>query len=971
MKKFFKKSVAVLLMLAMFLTTFPASATAAKAKNGADQWYSNFRINCGGGEMTLNGEVWSADQKYQEGSWGYSGTDRNDIYANNGTIRNAADKDVLRNPEMAQLFKTLRYYFPAGVRAGYTFDNLKAGEYQVDLYFTSLPNDNRVFDIELQGEVVADNYAITGANPGSNAKKESFTAAVGSDGKLELNMVSSIDCPAIYAIEVFSHEEDPSKPKDPEGTVNECYVLCGARGSHKDKDGNEWGVDQPYVNGSWGYDSTKETATYDGKAVNVPDDEKFLYQRMRYSYPGKATVLEYQFDHLATGRYEVTLYFTELNGYGFGSKERPMNIYVQNQLMEADYNIADVAGGTECGCSESFVVDAVYGSGLNLKFEQVGPESALVTAIKIVPTTAELSKPILAAPTADPEGGRVAAEQKITLSSIEGAKIYYTLDGSNPQDETNVNRRLYTEAFTLNGMKGKVILKAAAEHKNYKRSPVKSYEFKIINTPEAAEGSGIPGRVTVDGEKLMNGWKLWYDEKAEYWNDTLYLPSETDIAYLAENDSKVPTGGWDALDTADSIDVNLPATVEEFYTKTGLVNAPGQKQTGCDGVSWFWKDVEIPSEWKGKTVMLDIAAAGIRTEVYANETLVGYNLVTDTPYACDLSKALEYGKTNRIAIRITNPGSHHGYADFPCVTWGNYQLAPAHGFGGIFGDVILTARNNTYVDDVYVKNENTEDCRTISVQTTIHNRQSEEIQGSLKYEIVSVKDGRVIQTAEKPVTVAPYTPSPEGYKATVVTQEIACSDAELWNVDTPNLYTCRVTLTDIDTEDAQTIEDTHETRFGFRVFEVKKSEQDCRDHFYINGKRFVMKSAIDWSFYALTGAYPTGEMAEKSVQTAKDIGQNAIFLHRQVGNATMMDYADELGLFLQEEPGGFHRNQGGNVAPPGSWSAILLEEKLIRMVKRDRSRPSVVMYDLCNEDEGYWDETRQRLLPKVHEMDAE
>jgi len=39
-------------------------------------------------------------------------------------------------------------------------------------------------------------------------------------------------------------------------------------------------------------------------------------------------------------------------------------------------------------------------------------------------------------------------------------------------------------------------------------------------------------------------------------------------------------------------------------------------------------------------------------------------------------------------------------------------------------------------------------------------------------------------------------------------------------------------------------------------------------------------------------------MALQSVQNAKNIGHNSINFHRRIGEPKVMDYADELGLFI-------------------------------------------------------------------------
>jgi hypothetical protein len=65
--------------------------------------------------------------------------------------------------------------------------------------------------------------------------------------------------------------------------------------------------------------------------------------------------------------------------------------------------------------------------------------------------------------------------------------------------------------------------------------------------------------------------------------------------------------------------------------------------------------------------------------------------------------------------------------------------------------------------------------------------------------------------------------------------------------------------------------------------------------------------------------------------------------HRCIGHPISFEKADELGLLIYEEPGGYGSARGDEFAQ------ALAREKLLRMVKRDRSHPSLVIYNMINE----------------------
>jgi beta-galactosidase len=129
-------------------------------------------------------------------------------------------------------------------------------------------------------------------------------------------------------------------------------------------------------------------------------------------------------------------------------------------------------------------------------------------------------------------------------------------------------------------------------------------------------------------------------------------------------------------------------------------------------------------------------------------------------------------------------------------------------------------------------------------------------------------------------------------------------------------------------------------RFGFRWFEVK--DRDGDKMFFLNGKRIVLRSAISWGHWPVNGIYPTEELARKQILTAKALGLNMLNFHRGIGQEIVLDLADELGLLYYEEPGGYKPNQTELLQ---RWK----REKLLRMVRRDRSHPSLVIYNMINE----------------------
>ncbi len=69
------------------------------------------------------------------------------------------------------------------------------------------------------------------------------------------------------------------------------------------------------------------------------------------------------------------------------------------------------------------------------------------------------------------------------------------------------------------------------------------------------------------------GWELWLDQTALWYNDNIYLPP-VNLSALPVNP---PSCGWEELNEVERLSVAVPGTVEEHW---GNRNGPQQKLAG-------------------------------------------------------------------------------------------------------------------------------------------------------------------------------------------------------------------------------------------------------------------------------------------------------------------------------------------------------------------------------------------------------
>ena len=470
-------------------------------------------------------------------------------------------------------------------------------------------------------------------------------------------------------------------------------------------------------------------------------------------------------------------------------------------------------------------------------------------------------------------------------------------------------------------------------------------------------------------------WRLWIDEKAEWKNDPLFLPE--DIIADAEGilrgkgsplPANEPTGGWGLLDHLTGINVTLPTTVEQHqWGKFGTRSYTPEEyryatedpipQNGAYlGVSWWGKQIRIPAEWKSKRIVLYIRGARLRAEVFLNKKLVGYSIMEELPFECDLTHAADPGGLNLLAIRLTNPFGRYDWVDGLNAQWAAVKLYRSHGFAGLDRGMTLSA-HPTEMQINRVRLLNTPDPRTISLAVGVLSSKNFK-PGNIKGLTFSLS----VTDAQTGIELKQVTVSNNAYEQMGRSQEhtakLTFPSAKLWDLETPNLYNLKITF---ETDDGQT--DTRTIAFGFRSFTPTGIGTNAV--FRLNNRRIKLYSSISWGFWGLNGLFPTPELAEKEVTQAKKINLNCLNFHRNLAKEEVLRAHDRLGLLRYMEPGAGKMAIGKlptNTA--ANANSIVMEKptdaadkfaqrfmfvKCVEMVRAYRSHPSVIIYCLQNE----------------------
>lgn len=483
--------------------------------------------------------------------------------------------------------------------------------------------------------------------------------------------------------------------------------------------------------------------------------------------------------------------------------------------------------------------------------------------------------------------------------------------------------------------------------------PIRSITLILLLASFVLSVSAQEGRW--EKELSGEGWKLWLDHPALWYDDDIYLPP-VDVSALPVNP---PTGGWEKLYGADRLTVGVPGTVEEHYWGEIGGSIP---DVGGDyvGVSWWSRTFTLDPALEGKRISLRFESVNLRAEIFVNGQLTGYDVIGNTPFEADITDAVKFGAENRLDVRITDPVGNFSWNDNILMRWGRNLIPAVHGFGGITGPVTLRATDRVVVEDVYVQNQ--PDPKKVKVFVTLNNHTGRSTRGSVSLDLHEWRSpSQVVWQQEQRVTISP------GRQTVEFTAHVP--QARLWelspyrDLQKANMYQALATVS------AGKLIDSKSQRFGFRWFDIGEKDGDKR--FYLNGRRVFIMAAMTRGFWPKNGIFPTPEMARKDMEMLSDLGLNMMLLHRAIGQPPVMEYADTMGLFTYEEPGGYRvtANRRDSIEGPDQQALDLRRIKLKRMVLRDRSLPSMIIYNLKNEAEKAPDEDDIRNVRMVHELD--
>ena len=380
--------------------------------------------------------------------------------------------------------------------------------------------------------------------------------------------------------------------------------------------------------------------------------------------------------------------------------------------------------------------------------------------------------------------------------------------------------------------------------------------------------------------------------------------------------------------------VNVPNNLDDYYGYRQL------KHGNLHGTATYEKHFSVHKQ-TGKRYFLQLEGGGTFATVKVNRKSYPKELVGRTSFMLDISDALREGD-NTLNIKVEHPAMQTNNP-WPCggcsSEWGFSEGSQPF---GIFRPVSLIETDEVRVEPFGVHVWNNEVCDSVFVDTEVKNYSDHE----QTIEVISklaLSSGKTAFRQAGKITL-------KAGETQVVRHQAKVSDAHLWGITDPYLYT----LSSIIKREGKTIDDVA-TPFGIRsiswpVLRQKQAalrgdsaQMDKKDgRFYLNGSPVFINGTCDYEhLFGQSHAFSHEQIASR-VKMMHQAGFNAFREAHQPHNLYYQQLLDEQGML-------FWSQFSAHVWYDTSAFRKNFKRLLRRWIKERRNSPSVILWGIQNE----------------------
>ena len=374
-----------------------------------------------------------------------------------------------------------------------------------------------------------------------------------------------------------------------------------------------------------------------------------------------------------------------------------------------------------------------------------------------------------------------------------------------------------------------------------------------------------------------------------------------------------------------------------------LVPAEASGGRNYQGPCWYRKHFIMPSDMKGKQVVVHFEGIMGKQQVYVNGRMVKEHLGGYLPINIDLSAFdVKAGDSCLIAVRADNsddknypPGKKQSQLDF-AYHGGMYRdvwllgLSPVHITGPLERGEVAGGGVFLHYDNISEKSA--EVFIDVEIKKTLP-RSLPAGRGVVTSEVTAIiKDayGIIVKTLKQKLTLRE-----DEYKTARLSTTI--KNPHLWSPESPYLYNVELKVT---TPLSPWREAGAEADGGIIRMGIRKAEFRGKDGFWLNGKPYhqLVGGNRHQDFAYVGNALPNSQQWRDAFWL-KEAGMDIIRAAHYPQDPSFMDACDELGLFVIVPTPGW---QYWNKAP--EWGEMV-HQNTRDIIRRDRNHPCVLMWE--------------------------
>lgn len=433
-----------------------------------------------------------------------------------------------------------------------------------------------------------------------------------------------------------------------------------------------------------------------------------------------------------------------------------------------------------------------------------------------------------------------------------------------------------------------------------------------------AFGAGAQEKITKrEVLSLDKGWKFHLDEVS---NSLIRGHNET---YNATKAGRVGGAAGPNYDDSSWRTLDLP---HDWAVEGGFNREANLSQGYRDrGIGWYRRKFKLDPEDNGKHLELQFDGIATQATIWVNGTVLHHNFCGYTSMYIDITPYATYGdNVNTVAIRVdadTQEGWWYEGAGMYRHTW-LVKRSPVH---------IIT--DGVYANPVKVAEKNWE----IPVEVTLNNSGKQPATTIVEVTLLDSKGNQVAQ--EIRTTAIPV------LRDAVAKLSLNVVDPQLWSVDTPTLYTVKTVVMQ-----KGVVTDEAITKCGFRTIRFDKDTG-----FWLNDKNIKIKGVCNHQDHAGVGVAVPDALWEFRLRRLKDMGVNAYRCAHNPNAKEFMDACDSMGMLVMDE------NRLFNTSPEYA-------NQLEWLIRRDRNRPSVILWSVFNEEPMQGSENGYEMVRRMSDV---